>query len=104
MDNLLDHFGSVVELEPTNQAEIKKYLTDYSAERGTRRSKKIALSIPLRDSPIRFTETQFYLAKHRHLSAEIYQKKSIVSKANCQVCHTEAESGRFYGSRVTIPN
>jgi hypothetical protein len=104
MMSLDDHFGENAELDPKTNKDITNYLINNSAERGSRRSIKILDSIPPSESPLRFTETNFFKMKHHEISDDIFKHRSVLSKANCQSCHLEAQQARFSVLDVRIPD
>jgi hypothetical protein len=104
MNNLKDHFGTDAQIDVAIGAEITKYLTENSAERGSRRSKKIAYSIPSQDEPLRFTETLFFKMKHSELHDVVFHRLGVVSRTNCLSCHPEAKNGQFYGYTASVPD
>ena len=104
MKGLNDHFGENAEVDEKTEGEITAYLTANAAERGSRRSLKIMESIPLEETPLRFTETRFYNTKHGNVSADIFKRQSIGSKARCQACHPNADKAQFSAVEVKIPD
>jgi len=103
MNDLEHHFGESAEVEQAGFDEILHFLTENAADKGSRRSRKIANSIPSEKSPLRITETPYFQRKHREVKDSIWKRKSIASKSNCGACHLKAENGRFSEHEVRIP-
>jgi hypothetical protein len=104
MNGLNDHFGENAELEQRAHAEILTYLVENSAERGSRRSTKIAASIDTIDLPLRFTETKFFRIKHRELTEDKFKHSNVLSRSNCQSCHPKADQAGFSVYEVKTPD
>jgi hypothetical protein len=97
------HAGGDLSLEKTTKAEIRKYLTENSAENTrSKRSRKILASIGS-GVPARISEVPYIKEKHHEINGEVFLKKSIRSRGNCIACHKTAESGDYDDDNVTIP-
>lgn len=103
MSELNSHFGEDAELPEPLRSDIETFLVDNSAENGSRRSKKIANTIPADQMPQRITETLFYKQKHREIPPSVWSRKSVVSPSNCLSCHPKADYGQFSEHEVRIP-
>lgn len=104
MGGLKDHFGENASLDPATTQKLRAFLTENAADRvEQRRSRKIAHSIPAGKSPLRFTETHYFKRQHDDVSADIWQRKSVGSPANCVACHGRAEAGIFSEDEIRIP-
>ncbi len=104
MDGLKDHFGENATVDTATKQHLTEFLTSNAADRSTlRRSQRISGSISASDSPLRFTETQYFKRQHHEIGAKVWQRKSIGSMANCAACHARAESGIFSEDEVRIP-
>lgn len=104
MDGLKNHFGENASLDPAVKDKLTAFLTTHAADRSDqRRSRKIAQAIPQKDSPLRFTETRYFLHKHDEVSAAVFKRKAIGSPANCVACHGRAEQGIFSEDEIRIP-
>jgi hypothetical protein len=104
MGGLKDHFGENASLDPAAKEKLTSFLTENAADRSDqRRSRKIAQSIPQKDSPLRFTETRYFQHKHDDVSAAVWKRKAIGSPANCVACHGRAEQGIFSEDEIRIP-
>lgn len=104
MGGLKDHFGENASLDPAVKEKLTAFLTENAADRSEqRRSRKIAQSIPPKESPIRITETRYFQHKHDEVSAAVWKRKAIGSPANCVACHGRAEQGIFSEDEIRIP-
>lgn len=104
MSGLDKHFGENASLDPLTQKEITEFLATHSADRSSsRRSGKIALSIPAQAAPLRISETPWFVHKHDEVRAEVWKRPKVGSPANCIACHGGAEQGDFSESRIKIP-
>lgn len=61
---------------------------------------KISRSIDPRETPLRITETPYWVGKHRHIALKAWSQAPIGSKANCVACHKDVEQGRFAGAAI----
>lgn len=90
MSDLENHFGDDASLEEDAHTAILGFLEKYSSL-DTKFSHKIA-----RDSTIlAISQTPYWEDAHRKLNPKIFKTEAIKSKANCQTCHKDAESGIF---------
>ncbi len=98
------HPGGALSLDKKTKAEIKKYLTQNSAENSpSKRSRKILASIGS-GVPTRISEVPYIREKHHEIRQEVFLRKSIGSRGNCIACHKTAESGDYDDDNVSIPN
>lgn len=81
MDGLNDHFGEKATLPPDTAAEIRAYLTRNAAGRGD-------------GQLLRITEQRWWVRKH-HFRPEIWTRKDVMSKSNCEACHRGASQGLY---------
>ncbi|WP_247890059.1 diheme cytochrome c [Azospirillum brasilense] len=81
MDGLDDHFGEKASLPPGPAAEVRAYLTGNAAERGD-------------PTLLRITEQRWWLREHR-FRPEVWLRKDVLSKANCEACHRDAARGLY---------
>ncbi|TCV90312.1 diheme cytochrome c [Sulfurirhabdus autotrophica] len=104
MGGLDKHFGENASLDKATQQEILQFLATNSADHsGSRRSAKIASSIPAKSVPIRVTETAYFQGKHDEISPATWKSQKIGSQSNCIACHSGAEKGNFSEDNVRIP-
>lgn len=80
MDGLADHFGDRATLPAAVAADIRAYLTR-NAGRGDGRL-------------LRITEQRWWLHEH-DVRADVWRRKEVGSKANCEACHRLAAAGDY---------
>jgi len=104
MAGLEKHFGENAALDEATRDEITKFLIANSSDKmNDRRSRRINESITPGEEPLRFTETEYFDARHDDISAATFKRKSINSPANCVACHPKAEQGDYSEDKVKIP-
>lgn len=94
MQNLDNHFGEDASLDIRTNQHITNYLTS-SPERSEDPIFGFTDGIQDKKSPIRITETPYWIGKHFHISEEQLESGLAGLKARCTVCHLRAESGIF---------
>lgn len=103
LDQLDDHFGEEIELDPDSKNVISAYLKSNAAENSSaKRAVKIMQSLG-NHVPMRVTDTPYIREKHHELNPEILKRESIGSLSNCIACHTTAEKGIYEDDNVKIP-
>jgi len=103
LDQLDDHFGEEIELDPDSIKIIYDYLKSNGAENSSaKRAAKIMRSLG-NHVPLRITDIPYILEKHHELSPEVLKRESIGSLSNCIACHTTAEEGIYEDDNVKIP-
>ena len=101
LDQLSDHFGEQVSLDPKSRESISKYLQENGADRSSsKNSGKIMDSLNGRTTS-RITEIPIFKKKHQGIKPEIINRKAIGSLSKCTACHKKAEQGYF--NQVEIP-
>lgn len=91
MAGLSDHFGSDASLGAAQQRDITRWLVDRAgADRGAGVTERI-------------TETAFFRHEHDEISARVWTRPKVGSRANCQACHAQADQGDFHERHVRIP-
>ncbi|MGE3536338.1 MAG: diheme cytochrome c [Candidatus Tectimicrobiota bacterium] len=96
-ETLEDHFGENASLgEPQRQAVLDVLLA-YAADgpKAGRMGRKFAQSIAAGQTPLRITETPYWLQKHREIPAARWSSPQVKSKVNCLACHKDAEEGIY---------
>ena len=103
LNQLDDHFGDEVELDPDTIKTISDYLKTNGAENSSaKRSKKIMRSLG-NQMPMRITDIPYIREKHHELNPAVFKRESIGSLANCIACHTTAEQGIYEDDYAKIP-
>ncbi|MCW8888351.1 MAG: diheme cytochrome c [Gammaproteobacteria bacterium] len=105
MSELENHFGENAELDAADNKQILDYLVAGSSEKSNyRRSQKINNSIRNSSTPLRISETPYFIRKHDELPARYVQgNPKVLSLSNCEKCHTTADEGSYSESRINIP-
>ena len=104
MSGLDQHFGKQLKLDAAAHKEITEFLATHAAEKSKNsRAQRIAKTTQTAEVPLRTTETAYFNLHHDEISAEVWQRKAVASKANCTACHAEAEKGNFDEKAIRIP-
>jgi cytochrome b len=104
MDRQQDHFGENLGLDEATIARILDFLQENSAETGmTEPAYKISRSIPADQTPLRITETGYWLDKHQDIDIGVWKHPKVGSKANCGACHLDAEQGTYEDAAMRLP-
>ena len=98
------HFGSDLALDAATSGPLLAFAVANSADsQQTEASYKIMRSLKPADTPLRITETPYWVKKHRNITPARWQSAPIKSKANCAACHLDAEEGTFLDAAMHIP-
>jgi hypothetical protein len=98
------HFGSDLALDTNTSTALLAYATANSADSGlTEASYKITRSLKPQETPLRISETPYWVKKHRNITPAQWQAPAIKSKANCAACHLDADAGTFLDAAMHIP-
>jgi cytochrome b len=104
MDRQDDHFGEKLGLDDATVAGILGFLQQNSAETGiTEAAYKINRSIPAGQTPLRITETGYWIDKHRNVDDKAWKHPKVGFKANCGACHLDAEQGTYEDAAMRLP-
>ncbi len=105
MAGLDDHFGENAELPAEDAKILEDYLVGNSADKSNhKRSKKIMKRMPSTDTPLRITETRYFIKKHDELSRNMVQgNPQVESISRCDSCHKQAAKGSFEEDEIEIP-
>ena len=99
------HFGSDLALDAATSAALLEYAKTNSADKlVTEASYKITRSLKPADTPLRITETPYWVKKHRNITPAQWQSDAVKSKANCAACHLDADEGTFLDAAMRIPS
>jgi len=98
-----DHFGEKITLDSKVREELLKYLRENAADRSSAQKTRKILGSLEGKTPLRITEVPAFRKKHRKISPEIFNRKTIGSLSNCTACHPKAEQGNFDEDDVVIP-
>lgn len=105
MGDLENHFDENAELDKDTQAELTKYLIENSADHADyKRSKRTMSSLGKYDTPLRITETPYFIRKHDEIPKRMVQDNpKLGSFSKCAACHVNAEKGSYEEDEVRIP-
>lgn len=92
MANLKQHFGEDASLSP----EETRTITAFLAANGGRRPADAK-------EPLRITRTAWFRHEHGEIRADVWQRPTVKTPANCQACHRQAEKGDFSERGIRIP-
>lgn len=105
MDGQASHFEEDLFLEPDTAKEIETFLLKNAAEQGlTEAAWKINRSVPKAETPLRITETAYWINKHREISDAVWEHPRVNGKVNCAACHLDAEAGTFEDAAMHLPD
>lgn len=96
MSELENHFGDDASVESDTQKELTQFL-EANSQRDTFIADKLSRE---REAYLAISQTRFFAKIHKKIPQEVFKSKEIKSKANCQSCHKDAESGYFQKSRI----
>lgn len=103
LNQLDDHFGEEIELDPDSKKIISKYLKSNGADNfSAKLSAKIMRSLG-NNVPMRIIDIPYIRDKHHEINAEVLKRESIGALSNCVACHTTAEKGIYEDDNVKIP-
>jgi nitrate/TMAO reductase-like tetraheme cytochrome c subunit len=105
MAGLEDHFGENASLDQDISSKISKYLVTNAADSAAAspRSKRIAKMIAANETPLRITESPFWVRKHRGIKSYVWKRAAVGPKSKCESCHRDAAKGLFSEYDVKIP-
>ena len=94
MGGLENHFGEDASLDAQTTQHIAEYLVAQAGDTEVW-SSKFVVGLDNQKTPIRITQTQYWITQHPAISKENLQSGLAGLKANCEVCHLRAEDGYF---------
>lgn len=98
------HFGTDLGFDDATTHTILKFMVDNAAENhAVEAAFKIEQSIPKDATPLRITETPYWINKHREIAASDWANPLVKSKSNCAACHSDADDGWFEDAAMHIP-
>jgi cytochrome b len=99
-----DHFGTDLALDAATAAAVSAFLASNSAENSpTEAAFKINRSVLPDVTPLRVTDTPYWVSKHQGIGASDWKLPQVNSKANCGGCHLDAAAGTFEDAAMRIP-
>lgn len=104
LDRPDDHFGVPWTFDARTLAEIRAFLRENAAETNmTEAAYRIGKSIPADMTPLRITETPFWLEKHARIEASTWANPAVASRSDCRACHRDADYGTFDDAAIRLP-
>jgi cytochrome b len=98
------HFGTDLGLDAPTSAALSAFLDANAAEKHlTEAGVKIDRSVSPDVSPLRITETPYWIKKHRDIKGADWRAPKVKSKTNCDACHLDAMAGTFEDAAMRIP-
>ena len=95
MAGLNNHFGENASLDPATVQHINNVLVANAADTGGRRSGAMR-GLGKDDTPLRITETPWWIRAHRgEVRPAAFKDPRVGSKSNCVACHRDAAQGVF---------
>jgi cytochrome b len=102
MVSLGEHFGEDARLDDPTSRQLAAWLVENAAETfDTESANRFRVVAP--EDPYRVSSTPYWVRKHASVPPEVFRRRGVQSKANCQACHHDAESGRFDDQAIAIP-
>lgn len=105
MSSLGNHFGDNAKLDEASRTAIENYLRGHAADvLPNRFSRSILRSLREDATPLRISETAYFVRKHDEVPARMVKNNPKVrSFSNCATCHGGADKGSFNEDSVRIP-
>ena len=98
------HFGTDLALDqPTSKALLAFSERNGAENSATEAAFKINKSLQNGATPLRITETPYWIKKHKEIADADWRLPQVKSKANCAACHLDAEAGTFEDAAMQIP-
>ena len=98
------HFGADLALDEPTRDTLLAFMANNAAERlSTEAAFKINRSVKPGVTPLRITETPYWIEKHRDIAESDWRLPPVKSKVNCAACHRDAEAGTFEDAAMRIP-
>ena len=98
------HFGSDLGLDGATTKAVLAFMVANSAEKHQiEAGYKIESSLAQGTTPLRITETPYWVKKHRGIAASDWANPLVKSKSNCSACHVDAEAGTYEDAAMRIP-
>jgi cytochrome b len=98
------HFGSDLGLDDATVKSVLAFMVDNAADKhSTEAAFKIDRSLAKTATPLRITETPYWVKKHREIAASDWANPLVKSKSNCAACHVDADAGTYEDAAMQIP-
>lgn len=104
MADQAQHFGTDLALDDATTKAVLAFMVANSAEKHRIEAGfKIEHSVAPDTTPIRITETPYWVKKHREIAASDWANPLVKSKSNCSACHVDADVGTYEDAAMRIP-
>jgi len=102
---LEDHFGENAELDDETRLHIIDVVVKNASDKSYyKRAKKIRISIPKDEAPMRITKVPYIKEKHHEVTEEVLATSTKIKTLSfCDKCHQLAEKGIYDDDTVVIP-
>jgi cytochrome b len=98
------HFGTDLALDSPTRESVLAFMVNNAAENSsTEAAFKISRSIGADVTPLRITETPYWISKHDDIRDATWRLAQVKSKTNCAACHLDAVRGTFEDAAMRIP-
>ena len=99
------HFGTDLGLDAATVDAVLTFMVDNAADKHVvEAAYKIDQSIPAGETPLRITDTAYWVKKHREIAASDWANPLVKGKTNCAACHSDADAGTFEDGAMRIPS
>jgi cytochrome b len=98
------HFGTDLGLDDATAKAVLAFLVVNAAEKHQiEAGYKIESSLAKDATPLRVTETPYWVKKHHEITTADWANPLVKSKSNCAACHADAEAGTYEDAAMHIP-
>ena len=106
MKGLGNHFDVDATLDANEYKTILIYLTNNAGDGKfvNKHFTRISNSVASNETPLRISQTPYFLREHREIPKRFIEQKEVKSLANCSACHTTASQGSYSQRAIKIPN
>lgn len=100
-----EHFGDDLDLDVDTLTELLEFHKKYSSESQlTEPARKILYYTPEGETPIRVTETNYWIEKHKDIAEVYWKNEKVGTKSNCAACHLDSDKGTYEDSNMRLPD
>ncbi len=97
------HFGENASLDAATAARLRDYLVSNAAETADTLAANRLRRVDA-GKPFSITATPYWKRRHAKISDAVFASKAVGGRGNCEACHSDARSGRFYPGNIDIPD
>lgn len=102
LDGLDSHFGEDASLAPATVAHLRSWVLANAAEAYDTKPANLLRRVDPA-APFTITATPFWRHVHAGIPDSVFRARAVGAKGNCEACHADARSGRFYPGNIEIP-